>query len=78
MFVTHGSTPLGRGLAAALGELGAAVTTSGDRFEDRAAAGGAFALAPAIDLVVHVCVDDVGLVPQELADTDPDACGRAR
>jgi 3-oxoacyl-[acyl-carrier protein] reductase len=80
VFVTHGSTRFGGGLAAALGELGAAVTTSADGLADRAAAGAAFALAPAIDVVVHVCVDGAGLVPQQLADTDPaawDARGEA-
>lgn len=71
-FVTHASTKLGRGLASALSELGAAVTTSADRFGDRAGAEAAFTAAPAIDVVVHVCVDDAALVPQELADTDPD------
>jgi 3-oxoacyl-[acyl-carrier protein] reductase len=80
VFVTHGSTRLGRGLAAALGDQGAAVTTSEHGFADRAAADAAFARARVTDVVVHVCVDDASLVPEQLADTDPaawDARGEA-
>jgi 3-oxoacyl-[acyl-carrier protein] reductase len=73
VFLTHASTPLGRGLLAALEELGAAVATSTERFADRAGAGAAFARAAALDVVVHICVDDAALVPQALVDTGPDA-----
>ena len=73
VFVTHAATQLGRDLAAALGELGRDGHLDADGFADRAAADAAFARAPAIDVVVHVCVDDAGLVPQPLADTDPAA-----
>jgi 3-oxoacyl-[acyl-carrier protein] reductase len=79
-FVTHASTSLGRSLATALAELGATVSTSAERFGERASAEAAFTAAPAIDVVVHVCVDDDALVPQPLADTDPhewDARGEA-
>ena len=67
-------------LAAALAELGAEVATSSSTFADRAAADAAFAVAPSLDAVVHVCVDDAGLVPQPLVDTEPaawDARGEA-
>ncbi len=42
------------------------------RFADRAAADAAFAATPRLDVVVHVCLDDAGLVLHPLVDTTPD------
>jgi len=73
LFVTHVATIFGQRLAVALGELGADVATTAHAFTDRAAADAAFTATPRIDAVVHVCVDDAGLVPQPLVDVTADA-----
>src|SRR5690242_5505062 len=73
LFVTHVATIFGQRLAVALGELGADVATTARAFSERAGADVAFAAAPRFDVLVHVCVDDAGLVPQALVDTDPEA-----
>jgi 3-oxoacyl-[acyl-carrier protein] reductase len=73
VFVTHVATIFGQRLAVALGEAGVDVATTAHAFADRGAADTAFAATPRIDVVVHVCIDDAGLVPQPLAETDPDA-----
>jgi len=73
VLVTHTTTALGRHVAEALGGLGASVATAPARFVDRHAAEDAFAAAGGIDAVVHICVDDAGLVAQPLVETDPEA-----
>jgi 3-oxoacyl-[acyl-carrier protein] reductase len=73
VLVTHVATTFGQQLAVALGELGADIATTARSFPDRAGADAAFAATPRLDAVVHVCIDDAGLVPQALVDTDPQA-----
>jgi 3-oxoacyl-[acyl-carrier protein] reductase len=72
VLVTHVATTFGQQLAMALGELGADVATTARAFADRAGADAAFAATPRVDALVHVCVDDAGLVPEALIDTGPD------
>ena len=73
LLVTHVATTFGQQLAVALGEVGADVATTAYAFADRAGADAAFAATPRLDAVVHVCVDDTGLVPEPLVETAPDA-----
>jgi NAD(P)-dependent dehydrogenase (short-subunit alcohol dehydrogenase family) len=73
LFVTHVATILGQQVAVAIGESGADVATTANAFADRAAADAAFAATPRLDVLVHVCLDDRGLVPEALVDTTPDA-----
>jgi 3-oxoacyl-[acyl-carrier protein] reductase len=68
VLVTPAASTLGDGLAGALAELGASVTTGG----------AAAAPAPAISALVHVCVVAPSPAPRTLVDTTPeqwdDAC----
>jgi 3-oxoacyl-[acyl-carrier protein] reductase len=73
VLVTHVATTFGQELAVALGELGADVATTARAFADRAGADAAFAATPRLDVVVHVCIDDTGLVAQPLVETEPEA-----
>jgi 3-oxoacyl-[acyl-carrier protein] reductase len=70
--VTHVATIFGQQLAVTLGEHGADVATTAHAFADRAGADAAFAATRRLDTVVHVCIDDAGLVPQPLVETAPE------
>ncbi len=69
LLVTHTATALGHDLAAALADAGASVTEVADPCPDRATADAAVARAATLDALVHVCVEDTGLIGQPLVDT---------
>jgi 3-oxoacyl-[acyl-carrier protein] reductase len=73
VFVTHVGSQFGQQLAVVLGEHGADVATTANRFADRNAADAALGASPRFEILVHVMIDDAALVPQSLLETAPDA-----
>lgn len=73
VLLTNATTQLGGAIAGALTQRGARVTVVDGGFTGLAAAEAAFANAPPLDAVVHVCVDERALVAQPLVETEPAA-----
>ena len=72
LLVTHTATTLGHDLAAALATAGASVVEVADRARTAQPPMPHSSRAATLDAVVHVCVDDAGLIGQPLVDTTAD------